>query len=83
MSSTFWSEQKTLIETQLSQVRSAISALLTGGVESYQLDDGQSRQSVTKLDITNLQKLEAHYLSQLKVIDKNLNPDLAKIGVAL
>jgi hypothetical protein len=83
MSSTFWSEQKTLIETQLSQVRSAISALLTGGVESYQIDDGQSRQSVTKLDIANLQKLEAHYLGQLKAIDNNLNPDLAKIGVAL
>ena len=83
MSSTFWSEQKTLIETQLSQVRSAISALLTGGVESYQLDDGQSRQSVTKLDIDNLHKLEAHYLGQLKAIDNSLNPDLAKIGVAL
>jgi hypothetical protein len=82
-SSTFWSEQKTLIETQLSQVRSAISALLTGGVESYQIDDGQSRQSVTKLDIDNLQKLETHYLGQLKAIDNNLNPDLAKIGVAL
>ena len=83
MSSTFWSEQKTLIETQLTQVRSAISALLTGGVESYQIDDGQSRQSVTKLDIANLQNLETHYLGQLKAIDKNLNPDLAKIGVAL
>jgi hypothetical protein len=82
-SSTFWSEQKTQIEMQLSQVRSAISALLTGGVESYQIDDGQSRQSVTKLDIANLQKLEAHYLGQLKAIDNNLNPDLAKIGVAL
>lgn len=82
-SSTFWSEQKTLIETQLSQVRSAISALLTGGVESYQIDDGQSRQSVTKLDIDNLHKLETHYLSQLKAIDNSQNPDLAKIGVAL
>ena len=82
-SSTFLSEQKTQIETQLAQVRSAISALLTGGVESYQIDDGQSRQSVTKLDIDNLQKLEAHYLGQLKAIDNNLNPDLAKIGVAL
>jgi hypothetical protein len=82
-SSTFWSEQKTLIETQLSQVRSAISALLTGGVESYQIDDGQSRQSVTKLDIDNLQQLEAYYLGQLKAIDNNESPDLAKIGVAL
>lgn len=83
MSSTFSSEQKTQIETLLAQVRSAISALLVGGVESYQIDDGQSRQSVTKLDIDNLQKLEAHYLGQLKAIDKHLNPDLAKIGVAL
>lgn len=83
MTSTLWSEQKTHFETQLSQVRSAISALLTGGVESYQIDDGQSRQSVTKLDIDNLHKLETYYLSQLKAIDKHLNPDLAKIGVAL
>jgi hypothetical protein len=82
-SSTFWSEQKTQIETQLAQVRSAISALLVGGVESYQIDDGQSRQSVTKLDIDNLHKLETHYLGQLKAINNNLNPDLAKIGVAL
>ncbi len=82
-SSTFWSEQRTLIEQQLVQVRNAVSALLVGGVESYQIDDGQSRQSVTKLDIANLHKLEAHYLSQLKAIDNNQNPDLAKIGVAL
>jgi len=80
---TFWSNQKTQIETQLMQVRSAISALLTGGVESYQIDDGQSRQSVTKLDLDNLQKMEGHYLGQLKAIDNAENPDLAKIGVAL
>ena len=82
-SSTFWSEQKTQIETQLSQVRSAISALLTGGVESYQIDDGQSRQVVTKINLPALMKAQDYYISQLKAIDKNLNPDLAKIGVAL
>ena len=35
----------------------AIDALITGGVEEYTLDTGQSRQTVKKLDIDKLQSV--------------------------
>jgi hypothetical protein len=80
-SSTFWTEQQSAIQAQLDQVRAAISAILVGGVESYMIDNGQSRQQVTKQNIGNLRALETQYLSQLKAIDNYCNPSKAQVGV--
>jgi hypothetical protein len=38
------------------QYEVALSALLTGTHQSYEIDTGQSRQRVTRLDIDDLQK---------------------------
>tara|TARA_B110000211_G_scaffold141641_1_gene161782 strand:- start:558 stop:809 length:252 start_codon:yes stop_codon:yes gene_type:complete len=81
MASTFWTDQKTAITKQLSELRTAISAIVIGGVESYSIDDGQSRQQVTKQNIDYLHKLEIQYIAQLKAIDKHENPGTANVGV--
>jgi len=83
MSSTLWSNRQAKFEALLTQVDKAIEDLTSGTVDSYTIDDGQSRQVVTKINLPTLIQAQKYYLSQLKAIDKNLNPDLAKIGVAL
>ena len=44
----------------------SLTALATAGVESYTLDTGLSRQTVTKQDIS---KIQAAYKSTLNLID--------------
>ena len=51
----------------------AITALVTGGVQQYTLDTGQTRQTVTKLDIDNLQKALDSMMNQLATWQARLN----------
>jgi len=82
MTSTFWTDQKIAITKQLTELRASISAIVIGGVESYSIDDGQSRQQVTKQNIAYLHKLEVQYIAQLKAIDKQEKPYTTTVGVA-
>ena len=50
----------------------AINALLTGKVQSYELDTGQTRQRVTKFDIAELQEAYKIALSQLREFEAAL-----------
>lgn len=51
----FWQERLTKLKATIVLYEDAIDALITGGVNSYTLDTGQSRQTVTKWDIEKLQ----------------------------
>ena len=56
MDRTFWTERLAKAKAQLASYDDAIMALTTGGVQQYTLDTGQTRQTVTKLDIEWMQK---------------------------
>ena len=56
MDAAFIQERITATKALIILYEDAVTALVTGGVESYTLDTGQSRQTVTKLDINNLNK---------------------------
>lgn len=41
-------------KTEIIAYETAVSALIAGGIQQYSLDTGQSRQTVTKLDVNRL-----------------------------
>ena len=51
----------------------AALALATGGVQSYMLDTGQSRQTVTKLDLGGLQKTLDMLYNRCATLQARLN----------
>lgn len=52
----FIKERITATKALIVTYEDALLAITTGGAESYTLDTGQSRQTVTKLDIAKLNK---------------------------
>ena len=55
MADTFWKNRLAKVEEQIAIYDDAISAIVSGGSQSYTLDTGQSRQTVTKFDLKDLQ----------------------------
>lgn len=57
-----WQRQITKTEVLIDAYSTAIEAIVGGGSQSYTLDTGQSRQTVTKLDLDKLDSaLDALY----------------------
>ncbi len=54
-STAFWQERLTKCEALVVIYEDAIEAVLTSGIESYTLDTGQSRQTVTQQDLKKLE----------------------------
>jgi hypothetical protein len=50
----------------------AIDALSVGGVQSYQLDTGQTRQLVTKMQLGSLQLMIGRLESRLSTLEQRL-----------
>ena len=48
-------------------------ALITGGVQSYLLDTGQTRQTVTKLDLKDMQKALDMLYNRCTMLTARLN----------
>jgi len=62
MTDVFLQTSITNTETQIRTYEAAIEALVVQGVVSYTLDTGQTTQTVTKLNLSGLQKsLDALY----------------------
>jgi hypothetical protein len=61
---TFISDRLAKYESLLTAVDTAIEAVLSG--QSYQFDDGQTRQQVTRADLGRLQKLQAYYEKKIQ-----------------
>lgn len=60
-------------KTAIESIEDAILALSTGNLQSYTIDTGQTRQTVTKKDITRLNaELDKLYL-RLDWLDTRLN----------
>jgi len=63
----------TATETAIAAYEEAILQIGTKGVESYILDTGQSRQSVTKINLSTMQKVLDSLYNRLAVLQARLN----------
>lgn len=54
MDRTFVNERIIATKAEIVAFETAVTALTTGGIQQYSLDTGQSRQTVTKLDVVRL-----------------------------
>ena len=64
--------QIALLKTRLTAINTAITAIL-GGSQSYTLDTGQSRQTVTRADLTQLRALYKATLEDLDALQERLD----------
>lgn len=59
---TFLEARITFLQTEITSFEAAITAVTSGGVQSYQLDTGQTRTLVTRYNLTEIQRrLESLY----------------------
>lgn len=63
----FWLVQIAAVEARIVAIQAAITAIQINGVESYMLDDGQTRQSVTRASLPRLEQALSALLSQRDV----------------
>lgn len=65
--------QITAIEAQITAYRSAVTAVAAGGVQSYELDTGQTRQRVTKVDLLRLNGIISSLMNERATLRALLN----------
>lgn len=73
MDSTFIQERIDATKAQILAYEDAVLALATGGVQSYTLDTGQTRQTVTKLDLNALNKVLDSLYNRCATLEARLN----------
>lgn len=60
-------------EASLVKAQDALDAIMDGGAQGYTIDTSQSRQTVTKLNPTELRKLIESLENQICVLQGRLN----------
>lgn len=70
--SQFWQDQITAVKALITAYNAAILAVTVGGVQSYTLDTGQSRQTVTKYDIDKMNETLNSLLNRLATLEARL-----------
>ena len=73
MDRAFLQDRITATKAQIVAYEDAALALGTGGVQSYTLDTGQSRQTVTKLDLEWMQKALDSLYNRCATLEARLN----------
>ena len=73
MDSTFIQARIDATKLQIVAYEDAALALGTGGVQSYELDTGQSRQRVTKTDLPDIQKTIDGLYNRCATLEARLN----------
>lgn len=61
------------VKSAIIAYESAILALQSGGVQSYTIDTGQTKQSVTKQDLSSVQGTYNSMLNTLQTLEVLLN----------
>lgn len=69
----YWTERIVKTKALIVIYEDAILAVGTDGVQSYTLDTGQTRQTVTKLDISALNKILGGLYNRLVTLDARIN----------
>jgi hypothetical protein len=80
MDATFIQARITAIQTQIIAYEAATLALANDGIQSYDLDTGQTRQKVTKLDLQWIQSILNSLYNQLTIWELRLNGGGTIIG---
>lgn len=65
----FWVDQITATQNKIVAYNNAIDALTIGGVQSYTLDTGQSRTTVSKFDLKDLNDAVDGLLNRLATLE--------------
>lgn len=73
MDATFLQEQIDQIKAIITAYNATILALTIGQNSQYTLDTGQTRQTVTKLDLDKLREDRQSYMNELATLDARLN----------
>lgn len=73
MNDTFLRDRITATKAEIIIYEDAVTAIGVGGVQSYTLDTGQSRQTVTKLNLTELRKALDSLYNRLVILEARLN----------
>lgn len=73
MTPTYIQTRITVTEALIEAYEAAILALGTGGVQSYTIDTGQSRQTVTKMDLSQIQRSLDTLYNRLVTLQARLN----------
>lgn len=81
MDSTYLTERIEKTKLQIEALEDAVIAISTDAIESYTLDTGQSRQSVTKSNIDVLNKVLDSLYNRLTIFQNRLNSTGSIIGV--
>ena len=80
MDTTFLSERITATRAQIVAYEDAITAIVSAGVTSYTLDTGQSRQTVTRLDLPALQNALDSLYSRLDALEARISGGAVIVG---
>lgn len=81
MDSTFLQDRITATKARIVAYETAALSLASGAIQSYNIDTGQTRQTVTKLNITELHNLINGLYNQLAVLEARLTGNGTTIGV--
>lgn len=74
MDAAFLQERITATKAQIVAYENAVLALGTaGGVQSYTIDTGQTRQTVTRADLPQLNKMIDSLMNRLATLQARLN----------
>lgn len=74
MDAVFLQERITATKAQIVAYENAVLALGTaGGVQSYTIDTGQTRQTVTRADLPQLNKMIDSLMNRLATLQARLN----------
>jgi hypothetical protein len=73
MNSDFLQARITATETLIVAYEDAVAALVTAGVQSYTIDTGQTRNTVTKIDVPALQRQIDSLYNRLATLTARLN----------
>ena len=68
----FLEQQLSDVEAAIAAFRAALLALATGGVQSYMLDTGQTRQTVTKANLTEMRRAVDSMMNERAVLRAQL-----------
>ncbi len=69
---TFWSDQLAAAKALAAAYNAAILALVVNGVQSYQLDTGQTRQLVTKANLASMRIVRDGLLNEVATLEARL-----------
>ena len=75
----WWQERLTKAMTRVEELETAISSLLDGSIQSYQLDTGQTRTLVTKQQMSPMILALERAYNDVAVIDARLNGSATRV----